>query len=1179
MDAESNTLDLSKAAATPGEPPVTLDDKYARFEGSVFLTGIQALVRLPLLQRRRDRAAGHRTAGFISGYRGSPLGGYDLALWSAKKHLDAHDIVFQPGINEDLAATAVWGSQQVGLLPDPRFQGVFGLWYGKGPGVDRSGDVLKHASYAGTPALGGAIALCGDDHGARSSTLAHQSDLALIHFGMPVLNPSTVEELVSYGLAAWAMSRYSGCWIGMKALTDTVEGGASIPADMDRVVYAMPTDFEMPPGGLNVRPRNGSALEIEARHFEQRHPAAQAWIRANQIDRLAWGRARRNRLGIVSTGKAYLDVIEALRGLGLDEDRCTALGIAVYKVGLVWPMEPERLRAFAATCDEIFVIEEKHPIIEDQISTILYNQPADARPMLTGKLDEHAHPLLREVGELDPDLLLHVIAGRLRGRIEDAPLRDRLDCLKPLETGIPTISFGVQDLLRPPSFCAGCPHNTSTVIPEGSIAGAGIGCHIMAASMPDRHTMGATQMGGEGAQWIGQAPFTGTPHIFQNLGDGTYFHSGLLAVRASIAAGVNITYKILLNGAIAMTGGQTVEGETFAGDVTGPHVAAQLAAEGCRRIALVSDDPGRHNPADYPAFVSFHPRQDLDAVQRELRETQGVSAIIYEQACATERRRMRKRGKLPDPAERLFIHPEVCEGCGDCGVQSNCIAVEPLETVLGRKRRINQTVCNKDFSCAKGLCPSFITILGGQVRARAEAVPGAPDPLAGEQALIASLPVPALPRIGEVYNILLGGIGGQGVVTVAALLGMAAHLQGLKLTVLDNSGLAQRNGSVTSHLRLGDGAERHSPRIPNGDVDLVIGADPMVVAIPETLAKLGHGRSAVLLNRFVSPNAMFARDPDLDLGFDPLLAKVAPRADQNRIMSIDATRIAQVMLGNAVGANLFLVGFAWQKGLIPLQIEHVMRAIELNGTEVAMNMRAFGLGRLAAGRPDLVGHWLQGHEEARIPDTLGDLLADRMPRLRAWGGAGWARRYRKLVARVEAAEGGIEGSDGRLARAVATVAAKLMTYKDEYEVARLMTDPSLAQRLRENFEGEFELRYNLAPPLWSRRDAGTGRPVKRQFGAVMRHGFNLLKRLRPLRGTPLDPFGYGAHRRMERRLIREYMALVDDVLRDLRPARLAAAEALLRAHGRIRGYDQVKDASVAQVRQALPGLRAAFLEA
>jgi indolepyruvate ferredoxin oxidoreductase len=1162
-DSSEQTLER---ASGPTGAPVTLDDKYARFDGRVYLTGIQALVRLPILQQRRDRAAGLNTAGFISGYRGSPLGGYDLALWGAKKHLAAHDIHFQPGINEDLAATAVWGSQQVGLLPGPTRDGVFGLWYGKGPGVDRSGDVLKHATYQGTPQHGGAIALCGDDHGARSSTLAHQSDHALIHFGMPVLNPSTVEELVTYGLSAWAMSRFSGSWIGMKALTDTVEGGASIPADMDRMVFALPEEFQLPPGGLNIRAKNDSALEVEARHYEQRLPAVQAWVRANRMDRIGWGGTRRNRLGIVSTGKAYLDVVEALRGLGLDEARTAALGIAVYKVALTWPLEPERLREFAASCDEIFVVEEKRPIIEDQISTLLYNMPADSRPLLTGKADETGAPLLRAVGELDPDLMLHVLAGRLRGRIEDDALRVRLDNIKPLERDVPTISFGVKDLLRPPSFCAGCPHNTSTNIPDGSIASAGIGCHIMATALPERRTLPATQMGGEGATWIGQAPFTTTKHMFQNLGDGTYFHSGLLAVRAAIAADVNITYKILLNGAIAMTGGQEIEGEEFAGELTGPHVANQLAAEGVKRIALVTDDPARHDHTQYPAFVSFHHRDDLDAVQRDLREVAGVSALIYEQACATERRRLRKRGKLPDPAERLFIHPEVCEGCGDCSVQSNCIAVEPEETVLGRKRRINQSVCNKDFSCAKGLCPSFVTVLGGKVRARAE------EDASEEASLLAALPTPMLPRIGEVYNILLAGIGGNGVVTVSALLGMAAHLEDLPMTVLDNSGLAQRNGSVTSHLRIGDGAHRHSPRIPNGDVDLVIGADPMVVAIPETLAKLGHGRSAVLLNRFVAPNAHFAHDPDLDLGFAPMLEKVRPRADADRIMQIDATRIASVMLGNAIGTNLLLVGYAWQQGLIPLGEHSIMRAIELNGTEVAMNRRAFGLGRIAAARPALIDTWLRGHETVLVPDNLGDLLADRMPRLTAWGGPRYARRYRALVARVEAAEQSLPGADGGLSRAVAHVAAKLMTYKDEYEVARLFAAPAFAARLRENFEGDYKIGFNLAPPLLARRDKLTGRPKKRRFGPWMGRAFGALARFRGLRGTPLDIFGYGAHRQMERALIGEYTALVDQVLSRLTQANRQQAASILWAHDKVRGYDQVKEASVGRVRATVAEL-------
>ncbi len=602
--------------------------------------------------------------------------------------------------------------------------------------------------------------------------------------------------------------------------------------------------------------------------------------------------------------------------------------------------------------------------------------------------------------------------------------------------------------------------------------------------------------------------------------------------------------------------------------MTGPHVANQLAAEGVKRIALVSDDPSRHDRTQYPAFTTWHHRDTLDTVQRELREIAGVTAIIYDQACATERRRLRKRGKLPDTKERLFIHPEVCEGCGDCSVQSNCIAIEPEETVLGRKRRINQSVCNTDFTCVKGLCPSFVSIVGGKVRARAEDG-------GDEAAILAQLPAPALPRIGEVYNILLAGIGGNGVVTVSALLGMAAHLEGKPLTVLDNSGLAQRNGSVTSHLRIGDGAHRHSPRIPNGDVDLVIGADPMVVAIPETLAKLGHGRSAVLLNRFVAPNALFSKDPDLDLRFDPMLDKVRPRADAERIMQLDATRIASVMLGNAIGTNLLLVGYAWQSGLIPLQLETIMQAIALNGTEVAMNKRAFGLGRIAAARPQMVAEWLRGHELAAIPDTLGDLLADRMPRLVAWGNEGWARRYRALVARMEKAEAALPNSDGRLSRAVAHVAAKLMTYKDEYEVGRLYSDPGFAARLREGFEGDYRVEFNLAPPMLARTDKN-GRPIKQRFGPWMGRAFGVLARMRQLRGTPLDVFGYHPHRRSERQVIRDYTALVDEVIAALRPDNVTAAEAVLRAHDKVRGYGVVKEANLARVRQDLPGLVAAF---
>ncbi len=1149
---------------------VKLDDKYTRFDGRIYLSGIQALVRLPMLQARIDRAAGHKTAGFISGYRGSPLGGYDLALTAAQKHLAAYDVQFAPSVNEELAATALWGTQQSVLLPGPRVDGVFGIWYGKGPGVDRATDAIKHANFAGTSPLGGVLALCGDDHGARSSTLAHQSDTALIHCGIPNLQPASVAELISYGLAGFALSRFSGCWVGLKTLGDTVESGTAIAAGMDQLRFILPADIEIPNGGLNIRPRAGSAVAAETNLYEFRHAAVRSFVRANGMDRQMWGAPTgRLRLGIVTAGKAALDVIEALRGLGLTEDRCAALGIAVFKVALTWPLEPVAVGDFAARCDEIFVVEEKQPILEDQLARALFNMPADRRPRLFGKRDENGAPLLPAMAELDPDLMLHVLARRL-ARFADAQLAARLSQIPDTFAVVPTISFGAADLLRPPSFCAGCPHNRSTRVPDGSIAGGGIGCHTMAVFDPERRTNFLTQMGGEGSNWIGQAPFTNTKHIFQNMGDGTYFHSGYLSVRAAVAAGSTITFKILLNGAIAMTGGQIVEGQVFDGELTAPKIAAQVAAEGVKTIAIVSDQPTHHDLKNYPAGTTIDGRENLDAVQRRLRDIAGVTVLIYQQPCATERKRQRKHGKLPDIAEFLFIDPTVCEGCGDCGVQSSCIAIEPLETPVGRKRQINQSVCNKDFSCVEGLCPSFISISGGKPRARSS---GKIDQIAIEAQ---NLTAPDLPTYTQIYNVLVAGIGGNGVLTVSALLGMAAHLEGVTLTVLDNTGLAQRNGSVTSHVRIGDAADRHSPRIPNGDVDLVIGADAMVVAIPETLAKLGHGRSAVVLNRFVAPNALFAREPDLDLALDPLLSRITACADQGRVITVDATGIATRLLGTSLGTNLFLVGYAWQKGFLPLTQNAIVRAIELNGIAVAMNRNAFDLGRIAAARPDLIAAW-ENRDTAPAPAaTLDEFIAGRLAHITAWGGTTPALRYQRLIGRVQLAESTIPGTQGVLTRIAAGVAARLIAYKDEYEVGRLLTDPAFKTRIADAFDGDITIGFNLAPPLFAKRDARTGRPHKRKFGAATRHLFALLAMLRPLRATAFDIFGYSAHRRMEAALITEYEKLLDQVLPKLTLSNLSAAQAALSAYGRVRGFDVVKEASVSTVRAAMPALLAAL---
>ena len=1165
---------------------VTLDDKYTKASGRVYLTGSQALVRLPMLQRDRDRASGLNTAGFISGYRGSPLGIYDLALWQAEKHLKSHGIHFSPGVNEDLAATAVWGSQQVGLLGDAKVDGVFAMWYGKGPGVDRSGDPLKHGNFAGSAPNGGVLVLCGDDHGARSSTVAHQSEHALIHFGMPILHAANIQEYLDLGLFGFALSRYSGCWVGFKCVTDTVETSASVMVDPDRVRIATPTDFVMPPGGLNIR-LGFMPLQAEQRQFEQRIQAAQAFARVNGIDGVRLGGGTHHRLGIVTTGKSYLDVIEALRRLGVDEHRAESLGIAVYKVAMVWPLEPVGITAFARCCDEILVIEEKRDVIEGQIAQLLYNLPEGHRPRLTGKRDESGLPLLSCVGELEPDRIMKVIASRYLRLNDDPGIRQILDEVVASGQAAAGFGAGMGGLMRLPSFCAGCPHNTSTRVPEGSKALGGIGCHGLATWMPERKTLALYHMGGEGAPWIGQAPFVDTPHIFQNLGDGTYFHSGLLAIRACVAANVNITYKILLNGAVGMTGGQPIEGERFEGELTAPHVASQLHAEGVRRIAVVSDDPAKFgNHAGFPTICTYHHRDELDAVQRELREWKGVSALVYDQSCATERRRLRKRGKIADPDKRLFIHPEVCEGCGDCGVQSNCVAIEPEETELGRKRRINQSVCNKDYSCVKGFCPSFVTVTGGKLRIRAEADAGS------EAAQVAALPTPALPAVDDVFSILVGGIGGNGVVTVAAILGMAAHLENKPCSVLDISGLAQRNGAVMSHLRFApEVALDHAARIPQAAADLVIGCDLVVAGGAESLGRMKPGRTAVVYNEFIAPTSSFALNPDMDFSNAKLVGAIRQRADAARLFGTDATGVAMKVLGNAIGANMFLVGFAWQKGLIPLAAASIDAAIGLNGNSVALNRRAFALGRLAAhaqsnspleGEVDAAnaaageGYGAAFSLSSQARDTLGSLIASRAVLLSDYQNAAYAKTYVDFVDKVAAAENRVAGQDGSLARAVAQVLGKLMAYKDEYEVGRLFAGDGFRKHLAETFDGDYKLRFNLAPPLLARMDQRTGRPRKIEFGPWMAHGFRVLAALKFLRGTPFDLFGHTAHRRLERALIGEYRKLVEGLLARLDSGNYAQAVAIARLFDRVRGYGVVKEESLAQVRKELPTLRAEF---
>ncbi len=1134
---------------------VGLEDKYALERGRIFLTGVQALVRLPLMQRQRDVAAGLNTACFISGYRGSPLGGLDQQLWSARKFLDKSHVRFVPGLNEDLAATAVWGSQQTGLFPGARYDGVYAMWYGKGPGVDRCGDVFKHANHAGTARHGGVLVLAGDDHACKSSTLPHQSEYAFMDAGIPVLNPSGVQEILDYGLIGWAMSRWSGCWIAMKTIAETVDSSASVSVAPDRVSIAIPEDFPLPPGGLNIRWPD-PPLEQEYRLMRHKLYAALAFARANRLDRVVLD-SPRPRFGIVTTGKSYLDVRQALEDLGIDEAHAAELGIRVYKVGMSWPLEREGIRHFAEGLEEILVVEEKRAVIENQLKEQLYNWREDVRPRVVGKFDEHRDWILPSTSELSPATIARVIASRIARFHTSRRIEERLAFLAAKEAQLARLKPAVS---RVPWFCSGCPHNTSTRVPEGSRASGGIGCHYMATWMPDRRTETFTQMGGEGVPWIGQSPFTETEHIFTNLGDGTYNHSGLLAIRAAVAAKVNITYKILFNDAVAMTGGQSHDGNVL----TVPMIARQVAAEGIAQLAIVTDEPGKYPiDAGFPPHTPVRPRDQMDAVQRELRAVPGVTVLIYDQTCAAEKRRRRKRGKLPDPPRRAFINEAVCEGCGDCSKQSNCLSIVPVETEYGRKREIDQSSCNKDFSCIEGFCPSFVTVHGGSLRKRAAAT--GPD-------LFPALPEPVPPALDQPYGILVTGVGGTGVVTIGALLGMAAHLEGKGVSVLDMTGLAQKGGAVFSHIRIaGTPEDIAAVRIASGGARLLLGCDMLVAASSDGLSKIQKGLTHAVVNAHETITGGFIHDPDLEFPTEATRAAIVEATGSDRVDFVEASRLAVSLLGDSIAANLFMLGFAWQKGLVPVSAEALDRAIELNGVSIEFNRKAFLWGRRAAF--DLAAVEALARPKAAapagpLPRTLDELIRRRVADLTAYQDAAYAERYRVLVERVRAAEAAALPGRTELARAVARYLYKLMAYKDEYEVARLYADGGFERRLREVFEGDFRLEFHLAPPATAPRDPRTGELRKQSFGPWMMPVFRVLARFKFLRGTAWDPFGRTAERRAERRLIADYEATVEDILARLTPANHPTAVALAGVPEHIRGYGHVKDASLAEAKHA-----------
>ena len=1137
----------SYAIASPGQ--ISLDDKYALDTTRAYMTGIEALVRLPILQHQRDIERGLNTAGFISGYRGSPLGGVDQSLWKAQKYLDKHSITFQPGVNEDLAATAVWGSQQVNLFPGAKYDGVFGMWYGKGPGVDRSMDVMKHANAFGTSKYGGVLAVAGDDHASKSSTLPHQSEHMFIGASMPVLSPANVQEVLDLGVFGWELSRYSGCWVGLKAITDNMDSAISAEINPDRVKIVIPDSFELPPGGVHARWPD-TPLAQEERLNKYKIYAALEFARVNKLNRIVVD-SDKPRLGIITCGKAYLDVMQALEDLGIDEQKASEIGLRVFKVGMSWPLEPTSTHEFAQGLDEILVVEEKRSIIQDQLNGQLYNWPVDKRPRVIGEFDEHGEDLLPNLSELTPAMVARAIAGRMRRFYQDAVIEQRLAFYHQKEQMLATPRKHLQRL---PHYCSGCPHSTSTRVPEGSVTLGGIGCHYMGIwEHGDRRAQTFTQMGGEGVTWVGQSAFTDTEHVFQNLGDGTYFHSGLLAIRQAVAAKVNITYKILYNDAVAMTGGQSVDGS-----LSIPEMIMQLRGEGIQRIALVSDEPSQHSGLPHDHGLSIHHRDDLLAVEEELRATQGTTVLIYQQTCAAEKRRRRKKGLIEDPPQRVLINPEVCEGCGDCSVQSNCMSVIPLETELGRKRQIDQSACNKDYSCLKGFCPSFVTVTGGNLKKNKQLVADDDFPV---------LPEPALAPIeNQPWNIVVTGVGGTGVLTIAALVAMAAHIEGKGCATMNQTGLAQKFGAVVSHVRVGKTQESiNSVRIPAGDADLLLGCDLVVAADDEAMAKVNVERSFAVINDYETVTAEFIQNPDIDFPAEAMKATIMEEVGKTKVSFINATDIATNLLGDSIASNLFLLGYAYQQGLVPVHANNLLKAIELNGVAVEFNQQAFLWGRRALFDYERTQQQAKVKSKFEPLSDLQDIVSDRFDRLVAYQNSDYAERYRNWVKRVEqtVAKNDSLGDKNSLPVAVARSLYKLMAYKDEYEVARLYSGPEFKAQLKRVFEGDaeggdYQLDFHMAPPLLSKRDAYTGLPVKRRFGGWMLKAFGVLAKLKFLRGTAFDPFGYHEERRLERKLIDDYELVLKEIIQLLNAKNYDRAVELASLPQQIKGFGHVK---------------------
>ncbi|MGB3864258.1 MAG: indolepyruvate ferredoxin oxidoreductase family protein [Xanthobacteraceae bacterium] len=1127
---------------------ISLEDRFTKAHGTVLLTGVQALVRLLMLQHDHDKARGVNTAGFISGYRGSPLGGLDREIVRASKYLDPRNIVFQPGVNEELGAMAVWGSQQVNLYEGGKYDGVFGMWYGKGAGLDRCGDVFRHANAAGSAPNGGVLIAVGDDHLAKSSSQPHNCEVTFTDLQVPLFHPATVSEVIEYGLYAYAMSRYSGLWAAMKLLPEVADSLATVDLD------AVQPEIRLPPpaGDVNIRVPD-PFLQQETRLVRVKRAAALRFARLNRLDKVALT-SPRPQFGVVAAGKSYLDVLEALRLLGVNREAAAAIGLTIYKVAMPTPLEPEGLTEFANGLEEILVVEEKRPVMEQQIKDTLYNLPAGQRPRVVGKLDLDGTILIPRDGDAPPDLIARVLGHRLLALGADADIARRVARLQPR----PEIASPAP-INRVPFYCPGCPHNLSTKVIDGSRVIAGIGCHSLAQWM-DRRTDGLCVMGGEGSPWIGQTPFTEQKHVFTNIGDGTFFHSGLPLIKAAVSAKVNITYKILFNDAVAMTGGQP-----FDGPLSVPMITHQVAAEGVSAIVIVADDPDK-----YPRNTNFAPgtvikhRDMMEKVQERLRDTPGTTVLIYDQVCAAEKRRRRKRGLMADPDKRIVINEAVCEGCGDCSVKSNCIAVEPLQTELGRKRQINQSACNKDFSCTKGFCPSFVEVEGGKLRKAVSA---------GEVPIVPDIAIPAL---NGPWRMLIAGIGGTGVVTISALLGTAAHLEGKVCGILDQTGMAQKGGAVASHITIARSQnEVGTLHVTHDSVDVLIGADAVFTSDSDILETLSPGQSVAIINADIAPTGEFVRNANLDFRTPLIRKRILTALGEKNVYFAPAARLATKIVGDTIAANIMLIGFAFQKRLIPISEEAILKAIELNGAAVAMNKTAFAWGRALAHDPASVEKLIAGSDR-NVPNSLEERLVQGRSFLAAYQDSAYAGCYAELVEVARSAEARRTPGMHGFAEAVARYAFKLMSYKDEYEVARLYTDGSFERSMKSQFEDGYKIRIQMSPPILARRDPATGELRKMSFGGWILPMLRVLARFRFLRGTNLDPFGHTAERKQERALIKDYFATIKHVAARLSPANHDAAVQLANLPEQIRGFGHVKTKSIEKVQPVREKLLAAI---